>query len=114
MNKPRRRPPIPNGLTGRFSAILLIGHRFEPFHVRAVLLLLHGNVLGAVFRRGAVPMLFARRNLYHVAGADFAHRTAPALRPARSERGRRATKNKKARRRRRASISKLLLMRSSS
>src|ERR1019366_4585066 len=64
---------------GRLGFVLLVAHRFEPFHVLAVLGFLHGEVLHAVLGRGAVPVLLVRRNPDRVAGPDLADRTAPGL-----------------------------------
>src|SRR4029077_3815446 len=62
--------------------VLLVGHRLQPFDRLAVERFLHGDMHHHRSRPGAVPVLFARRNPDHVAGADFAHLAAPALHPA--------------------------------
>src|ERR1700689_5209744 len=54
--------------------VLLVGDRLQPFDVLAVERFLHGHMHHDRGRPGAVPMLFARRNPDHVAGAK---RTRP-------------------------------------
>src|ERR1043166_5612386 len=67
------------------SRILCVGDVLEPGDGLAVERFLHGNVHHAGVGAGAVPVLLARRNPHGVAGADFAHRPALGLHPARAE-----------------------------
>src|SRR5450759_1882634 len=59
--------------------VLRVGHRLQPRHMLAALMFLHGDVLHAVLRRGAVAVLLARRKPDRIAGADLTDRTAPGL-----------------------------------
>src|SRR5581483_2988891 len=56
-----------------------VSYVLEPFDMLAVERFLHGEVLHRIIRRGAVPMLLARRNPHGIAGADFADRPTPGL-----------------------------------
>src|SRR5260370_7332703 len=62
--------------------IFRVGDVLHPSHVTSVQRFLHRDVRHAVGRRGAMPMFFARRNPYDVAGPDLAPRTSLGLAPA--------------------------------
>src|SRR3982750_2331658 len=61
------------------SSVLLVGDVFEPIDGLAIELLLHGDVRHRRGRRRAVPVLFARGEPHHVAGANLFNGSAPAL-----------------------------------
>jgi len=63
--------------------VLLVGHFFHPVHdLAACVAFLDGDMAHGGRRRGAMPVLHARRTPDHVAGPDFHDRPTPALRPA--------------------------------
>ena len=62
--------------------VLFVADFFQPIDGLAVELLLDGDVRHGRGRRGAMPMLLARREPDHVAGTDFLDRAALALDPA--------------------------------
>jgi len=66
--------------SGRLRCVLRIGDRLEPSHVLAVERFLHGQVFHGVIWRGAMPMLFARREPDHVTGPDLLDGATPTLR----------------------------------
>src|SRR5262249_24319824 len=59
--------------------VLFVADRFHPVHRLAVELFLDGDVRHGRGRRGAVPVLLARREPDHVARPDLLDRAAPAL-----------------------------------
>ena len=62
--------------------IFRVGHRLHPGHETSVQRFLHCDVGHAIGRRGAVPVLFARRNPHDIAGPYLKYRTALGLDPA--------------------------------
>src|SRR3712207_283417 len=69
---------------GPLPAVLLVADRLHPGDRRAVQLLLDGDLAHGRGRRGAVPVLLARREPDHVTRADLPDRPALALGPAAS------------------------------
>jgi hypothetical protein len=65
---------------------LFVADLFHPVNHLAVEIFLNGDVRHGRGRRGAMPMLFARRKPDHVARPDFFNRAALALRPAATRR----------------------------
>ena len=65
----------------RSLPILFVAHRFHPVRAGAIEMLINGDVHHGGSRRGAMPMLFTRRDPDHVSGPDFFNRSAPALHP---------------------------------
>jgi hypothetical protein len=75
--------PLEGAVQGEGSpAILFVAHVFQPIDDLAVELFLDGDMRHARGRRGAVPVLLARREPDHVAGMDFLDRAALPLDPA--------------------------------
>jgi len=68
------------------TSVLLVCDLFHPIQNLAVELLLNGDVRHCRSRRGAMPVLFARREPHDVAGANFFDRPSLALHPAASRR----------------------------
>jgi hypothetical protein len=62
--------------------VLFVADLFHPVDDLAVELFLGGDMRHGGGRRGAMPVLLARRKPDHVAGPDFLDRAALALRPA--------------------------------
>jgi hypothetical protein len=62
------------------NMILLVTDLFQPINRFAVQLFLNGDMRHGCGGQRAVPMLFSRRELDHVARPDLLNRAAPALR----------------------------------
>src|ERR1700757_543125 len=73
-----------HALAANRHLVLLVADVLHPGDVLAVERLLGGDMNHARRRRGAVPVLFVRRNPDNVARFDLAHFAAPALYPARA------------------------------
>src|SRR6516225_1492579 len=69
----------------RLNAVLLVTDLFPPVDDLAIVRLCDGDVAHGGVRRGAMPVLFTRREPDDIAGADLLDRTAVALHPAAAE-----------------------------
>jgi hypothetical protein len=63
------------------SAVLRVGDVLQPIDRLSIGLFLDGDMRHGCVGQGPVPMFLARRELHHIAGADFFDRAALSLHP---------------------------------